>query len=316
MSKAWSTAMDTILGAFETDKRRTVFEQPGKIAQLYGELGGEQRVWDLLAVPARFKEGFFDLLLRKAHFLMLPKGIVKFMRDSSSLRFSETVSAHGSRAATTKQDEDKEKGTFSVEMRISGASQNLVVVGYDLGRKPFQAGYPILDTIYHEMTHALVYLQKSADAGIQKIYADGVREYKAAEGVMNTKFTPPRFAEDVAFSEAAAYYVGDKILRWCLALAEVNLLVLTPSLSRAALEFNLNKIAERYNAYVPEYGTVLLSEVAGVYEFEKIAKPELSANLRDAINKNILDGLPLTMPFDATPLGDLGKALLAKASPP
>src|SRR6185436_13124571 len=117
----------------------------GKIAQLYGELGGEQRVWDLLAVPARFKEGFFDLLLRKAHFLMLPKGIVKFMRDSSSLRFSETVSAHGSRAVTTKQDEDKEKGTFSVEMRISGASQNLVVVGYDLGRKPFQAGYPILD---------------------------------------------------------------------------------------------------------------------------------------------------------------------------
>jgi hypothetical protein len=313
MGNAWSTAIDAIVGALETDTQNTVFEQPGKIAQLHGALGGQKDVWELLAVPARFKAGFFDLLERKAHFLMLPRRIVKFLNESSSLLFSESVSPHGARADTFK-NVDKEKGTFTVEMHITGASQNLVVAGYDLGREPFDAGYPILDAIYHEMTHALLYLQESADAGIQKLYTDGVGAYGDAEGVMGTKFTPPNFSKDVAFSEAAAYYVGDKILRWCLTLARLNLLVLAKEkMSRDLRERNLNEIAALYDDYVRAYGTVLTGQAGGVVTTEKIAKPELSPALRELINEKILDGLPLTKPFDAAaPLADLRTALLSQ----
>jgi hypothetical protein len=40
-----------------------------------------------------------------------------------------------------------------------------------------------------------------------------------------------------------------------------------------------------------------------------IESPDLSPALRDAIDKKVLDGLPLTQPFDQTPLAGLSNAL-------
>ena len=46
----------------------------------------------------------------------------------------------------------------------------------------------ILDTLYHEMTHALLWLQEFYDAEIQKLYSDGVAAYAGARGVDGTLF--------------------------------------------------------------------------------------------------------------------------------
>jgi hypothetical protein len=54
---------------------------------------------------------------------------------------------------------------------------------------------------------------------------------------------------------------------------------------------------------------VLQRRVYGTVKHVDIKSPELSDALRDALNKKVLDGLPLTKPFDQTPLAGLRDAL-------
>ena len=73
MGNAWSTAIDTIRGALETDTKRTALEQPGTIAQLPAALRAEQKPWPSLVAPGKLNLGFFVLLAAKAHFLIAPE---------------------------------------------------------------------------------------------------------------------------------------------------------------------------------------------------------------------------------------------------
>ena len=79
-AKATFEAVGEMVRAFESIYARTVFEEPGKVAQLPEALGGDAKRWSFLAAPAKGKAGFFELLERKAHFLVLPKPIVAVMK--------------------------------------------------------------------------------------------------------------------------------------------------------------------------------------------------------------------------------------------
>jgi hypothetical protein len=290
MGSAWSTAMDTIRGALETDGKITCLDQPGKVAPLPAALGGDPYSWPALTAAAKRKESMLALLAAKAHFLMLPKRIIEFVGKSSNVLYSEANPAPGAAADTVPVD----GSSSTVEMRIPGASWGLPLAGQYLGRKPLAelGGYAIVCSIYHEMTHAT--LELSDDPDIQKLFADGLIAYRDAVDAKGGGFVPHQ-----AFSEAAAYYVSDRIGQWCTAISVLDTLMLAPP---DDLLLDLTALVEAYDEYVPVYGVV---------HRVKIDKPELSLNLRHVIDEKILDGLPLTKPFDKTPLADLRASLLS-----
>jgi hypothetical protein len=304
MASDWFRAIDPVRRALESGNRRTVLGEPGKlVAPLPEALGGDKKQWPMLAAPAKGKEGFFALLLVKAHFLMLPTRIVEFMDQSSRVTFSEKTPIPGAGAQT--QPEESSFSGNSLELQLPGAPDGLVWAGHDLGREPLaaQGGYQILEIIYHELTHALWWLREYADADIRKIWNDGVRAYTPTVGVTGTQLPPT-----TSFTEASAYYVGDRIRRWCTAVSQLNTLLLAPPADEAQLQAELQLLVAQYDAYVPVYGTVYLGEPTR--KLEQIKEPPLPNDLRHAIDETILDGLPLTQRFDDTALVSLRTALI------
>ena len=302
----WLVSIETIREAVETD----VFKQPGKVAKLPNALGGDPKRSDELrdliqgSALAVNKNAFFELLWSKAHFLMLPKPIVTFMKYSSRVFVSEVPPERAGATANCKRSTDQEgKVSTEVTMHIPGASDSLARVGYCLGRAcETDDPYETLATIYHEMTHAWLCLQEFSDDAIKQLYKDGGRAYAGSKGERETQFD-----KDIAFSEAAAAYVEDRVSRWCTALWGLAGARQDPKEVR---KWKLPKIEKEYDATRLDYGVV---------EKEKITSPRLSPELRAAIDEKILEGRPLTKPFADTPLVGLRDALsstLAGASPP
>jgi hypothetical protein len=299
-ARATWEAVEEMVRALEAGTRFTVFEQPGKVARLPDALGGDPTRWFLLAAPAKSKEGFFDLLHAKAHFLMLPKPIVRVLKETWRAELDEDVVA--AKGATGEHDIPT-RGAF---MHIPGGSDGLAAVGYDLARVTVTAPVPydILDTIYHEMTHAWLWLAEFDDAELQKLAADGPVAYASSRGVAGTAFTPW-----TAFTEAAGAYVGDRVRRWCTALRDLDLLMRSPPADLDERRAKVQLISDRYDTFgTYVYGAVPTTRTTE----EKIASPELSKPLRDAIDKKFLDGRPLTKDFAETPLAGLRDALLAQ----
>jgi hypothetical protein len=298
-------ALEEIRKSLEADNRGTVFTKPGTpVAPLPDALGGDQTKSYFLAAPAKGKEGFFALLHAKAHFLTLPKRIVEFLRDSSKVWLSEAATGPGA-AAETNPSYDSDGNILSVEMRFPMASEGLVYAGHNLGRPAPQAGgeYALMGTIYHEMTHALLMLSEDADVGIQTLNDDGSSAYNHSVGANGTEFDG-----SAAFTEAAAYYVEDLVVRWGEALSSMSRLLFLPEPKpdRDWFLLEVSRIVEKYDHYVPVYGTVGFKDGPN----EDIKEPWLLDDLRDKINERILDGRPLTKRFDDTPLADLREALL------
>jgi hypothetical protein len=272
---------------FESAYNGTVFAGPvGTVTLLPDGLGGDRSRWPALgavANPVVSKRSFLELLRAKAHFLMLPKRLVDFMLEvRPRLSLTEDPVSFGNAGETDPQDSPR-----TATVRFPGASAALVRVGHCLGR-PCEGNdpYETLGTIYHELTHATLWLQEFADSDMQKLYADGLTGYAKATGVSGTEFTPHK-----AFTEAAAYYVEDRILRWCTALSDLA--------DTRLLPFELELIEKSYDDRpLPD----------AVVDHEKIGSPALSSALRDAIDRTILDGLPLTKRFADTPLVSLRNA--------
>jgi hypothetical protein len=297
-------AIKEIRESLEADNKGTVFSKPGTpVAPLADRLGGDLTQSYLLAAPAKGKQGFFALLHAKAHFLTLPKRIVEFLRDSSKVFTSEAPTGLGA-AAETNPTYDSEGELISVEMRFPMASEGLVYAGHNLGRPalPSAGEYIMLGRIYHEMTHALLMLSEDADVGIQKLNDEGSGAYNRSVGVNGTAFD----GSD-AFTEAAAYYVDDRVVRWGEALSSLSRLLFMPNPDHDWLRGEVSRIVEKYDHFAPVYGTVAVAP--GVNE--DIKEPWLLDELRDKINEKILDGRPLTLPFDKTPLADLRDSLLS-----
>jgi hypothetical protein len=186
-----------------------------------------------------------------------------------------------------------------VSMTIPAASEALARAASSIGRDNSK-NLHIFEAIYHEMTHASFCLHESFDGEFQKLYADGLAAYGKA-----TLDTGRVLPADLAFTEAAAYYVGDKIARWCDALYNLDVLSRDPPQDLLTLDFQLESIARNYDKVVPIYGKTLMGS---------IQSPELSADLRKAIDKKLLDALPMTKPFAETPLAWLQRALKSNRS--
>ena len=223
---------------------------------------------------------------------MLPKTVIDFMRGAAGVfrvEITEDV-VPGAHADVIEHDVPLR----SAEMQLPGASDYLAKVGYDLGRVPvtLPVPYDMVGVCYHEMTHALLWLQEFADADVQKLYKDGNDAYASATGVNGAELDPR-----IAFSEAASYYVEDRIMRWCTALSGLDRLLRAPP---ADLQTKVQSIVDNYDKFVPTYGQVLNVN---------IKSPDLSTTLRAALDQKVLDGGPLTKPFAGTPLAGL-RALL------
>ena len=301
MGNGWFISIETIREAFETD----VFSKPGTIAKLPNALGGDPKRADALRrrlVLGPYlvvnKDAFFELLWSKAHFLMLPKPMVMFLKSSGRVSVTEALPELADPTKdkwyTTCTPSTDPSGKTAI-MQVPGASDALSRVGYCLGREcetddPHEA----LATLYHEMTHAWLCLQEFSDADIQKLYNDGSHDYEGSTGANRTQFD-----SHVAFSEAAAAYVEERIGRWCKALWDLSWVLQLPEVR----QWKLPQIVTDYNADLWKHGTV-----AG----ERITSPsELSQERRDAIDRKILDGLPLTEPlFKDTPLARILNPLM------
>ena len=302
MGNSWFISIETIRDAFETD----VFEQPGKVAKLPDALGGDPKGSDALRAEVKDKDNpvilnknaFFELLWAKAHFLMLPKPIVGFMKDNGRVFISEEAPTRpGAKADTHCNQYSGQAGKWA-QMHIPGASDALARAGSCLGpgcdsEDPYETrAYEILARIYHEMTHAWLCLQEFSDEAIKKLYNDGGRAYTGSTGIRGTQFN-----KDTAFTEAAGDYVEDRVLRWCTALWALAQASQDP---KEVLRWKLPDIEKKYDAPKSRYGIV-----GG----EEIDSPALSDDLRASINREILDGRPLTKPFRETPLARVRETL-------
>jgi len=245
------------------------------------------------------RQAWRSLVQRKAYFLRLPQTIVSTMRQSDRVSLSEQAPEDPDALGETTQIASPR----GAEIRIQGASDALARIGCELGRSNISlvSQYKMLSTIYHEMTHAWIWLHEFYGNPFQTLWSDGVAAYTLAQDVNGKHLAP-----DEAFTEAAAAYVGDRILRWCKAIQDVDVLIRDKLKDLEEIQMKLQWIADDYDAVVPTYGTV---------DHVKVASPDLSAALRDAINTNMLDAGPCTKAFADTPLGDLGTALLKSASP-
>jgi hypothetical protein len=296
-----STYIDDIVREFETGTFLTVFDVPGKVGRLPDGLGGDRKRWSLLAAPAKGKPGLFELLLPKAHFLMLPKRIVRIMQ-SPQVRFRDAVPDNGAAGDTYRQSIPP-----IAEIRISGAGDALASAGFDLGRAgttpDTSDSLEILDTLYHELTHAWLWLQNDINhAVIGDLFDAGMRYYKDPKGV-GEKPLP----QEKAFSEATAYYVGGRIKRWCDALQSVDSLIR----NAAGLPGEFENIEKSYDRFTWSNGLIWLEG-----KYEEIQTPVLSPELREAIDEKILEGRPLTKAFADTPLADLRAAVPRPMGPP
>lgn len=321
MENAWFIAVDTVCGAMETEPRGTFLVNPKEVAKLPSDLAAlegknlrENPGPGVDKGPVK-KAAFFTNLAKMAHFFMLPKPIVKFVNKSGMVSISEQL------PELPKEDPPRPPGEetppraqgeavlhkegpkiIGVTLHIPGATDALAEVGQGLGGAFNPKDYKVLDLTYHEMTHAWLWLQEFTDDGdIKKLYTDGVAAYADAKDGNDR-----RLDAEKAFLEAAAYYVQDRVFRWCEAIAGLEeLLSDRPPVD--VLQRRMAEIVEAYDAPLDkkDYGTV-----GGVAIKSPTLSDEELRPLRDAIDKKILDGRPLTKKLlNDTPLARVRDAI-------
>lgn len=300
----WFFPIVKLRGIFEIANKGTVFGGPvGTVAPLADKLGGDKTWWPALqASVAVSNPAFFELLHAKAHFLMLPKTIVTALEENTNVRLSEDQPPGPFGGADTVMGDSPR----SAWMHIPGASAALVGAGYDLGRDNTPISYRMLARIYHEMTHAMLWLHEDYDDEFQTLWSNGVVAYLHATGVNGSDFS---LEPDNAFSEAAPSYVGDRIHRWCKALHDLDVLLRNKPEDREEVQMKVQFIVDDYDRDVRTYGKVEI-EKDGIEVIDTIASPELSVELRNGLNKKVLDSCPCTKPFADTPLAGLRTTLL------
>src|SRR5262249_9687993 len=93
-----------------------------------------------------------------------------------------------------------------------------------------------------------------------------------------------------------------RIFRWCSAIDDLVVLTSNKPKDPGEVKSQADGIAARYDGYQAPSPQVAINK-DGTTVLEMIASPpELPRAQRDAIDKKVLDGLPLTMPFADTPL--------------
>ena len=120
------------------------------------------------------------------------------------------------------------------------------------------------------MTHAwLAYMQ--SDDEFQTLWSDGNVAYQHAKGVDGTDLGNQ--ATDMAFSEAAAYYVRGRIYRWCAAIDDLAALTANKSSqSKEEMKSQVQEIITRYDEYTASTPQVAINK-GGVTVLVAIESP-------------------------------------------
>jgi len=334
MDNAWFIAVDTMCVAVETPTI-TFLNKVGKVNKLQTDLAaiGEKTLRgpaDKTAPGKKApvdKKAFLTHLRRKAHYLMLPKPIVKFVNDNNMVSISEQLpesptedpprppgeeTPNRTKADAVEHREKPGGKIIGVTMHVPDACVLLAEVGRGLGRPPTGAiprcdpsEYKVLELLYHEMTHARLYLQES-DQAIKDLYEAGCAAYANPEDKDGNTFQPKegQTIGETAFHEAAADYVQERIFRWTQAVCGLAEL-LRDIPDEPATKTSLAEIVRQYDETSSEYGLI---------RGKPIVKPKLSDALRASINEKILAGRPLTKSFNQSPeLVSLYNAALTEA---
>lgn len=331
--------MELVRDALEINPIGSVFERPGEVAPLPRRTAAikEDKLRDKPSPGVKKgpvnKDAFLNLLEAKAYFLRLPKPIVMFVKESSLVSISEelpksTPAGEGApnrttAAATGAIEIDVERADAvlhkkggeitGVTMHVPAACESLASAGRGLGRPATgripgcDREYAVLDLLYHEMTHAWLYLQEFSDQGIKNLYQAGCAAYENPKDRAGNTFRATQDGleiKETAFQEAAAEYVQVRVSRWTTALCGLaELLRATPKPDKA--QESLQKIVDAYELPRSAYGTI---------SGKPIKEPELSDHLRAEIDLRILDWRPLTeRHLMDTPLAELHAAVLEKA---
>jgi hypothetical protein len=294
----WATIAIQLVRSLESEYDVTALAgAPPDVTPLPEPLGGDPAQRPALALRAGNRLGFLEILRAKAHHLLLPERLVDDIRDSGiRLVFSDMFQGG---EATTRYLLDT---VVAVQLR-PGTSAFLAGLGGNLGRRVVAPDLAALDTIYHELCHAWMIEVVADDPYWRDLRARGIEHYadaRVASGVTVDAYH--------AYLEAAGSYVGSRVAEWYEALHTLS----NAALLRGTIPDDaLTDLVESARA---TYERRRARAVYGMVSESAIVSPGLPEDLRRGLDAYVLSSLPLTRPFDLTPLRAYYDALLGSGT--
>jgi hypothetical protein len=292
----WGTILREFGRRLESAVDLTVFGAgPGTVTPMPDALGGDPLQWPQLTQDASTATGFLNLLRAKAHFLVLPERILDDIRVAK-LPFDFSGWFISGEAET------RYLGNTVVAIRLAPDTLTFVAqLGAGIGRGgPVEPQAPALGTVYHELCHAWMLEIVKGFETWQRLERDGVTHYAAARVTDGTSVNPR-----AAYLEAAGSYVGARVLAWYQTLFRLAGFLAVKGTTPA------DSLATVTRGAREDYDQRMDREVYGVVGGRELMSPGLPPALREALDAQVLEGLPLTRPFDETPLRALYDAILA-----
>jgi hypothetical protein len=301
LPESWIIAIDNIERYFRAGWNVSVFsEGPGRIAPLPPALGGDPSTWEKLTSFAAYKSGLLNIVLAKAHYLLLPYTSLSYVKQNSHIGISRFIFDSGDASGVTSAIPALD---VALLIRVpAGTDEAIVRVFTDLGRRGRPgtlSSQDALATVYHEATHAWMLDSRDEDSEMSSLFDEGVKAFAGATGSSGAKLDPFE-----AFVEASASYVEKRVLAWGMALYRLNVARFArdeggdPEAFRRNLLNYINETVGNYNAAydVQTYGHI---------GEDDIVSPPLSATLREKLDAKLLDNQPLVGRFEQTQLGEI-----------
>jgi hypothetical protein len=293
----WSSIVRQFGRQLELAADLTVFGgPPGTVTPLPGPLGGDPARLPQLTKTAATATGFLNLLTAKGYFLMLPRRVPNDIRvaglrfDFSGLFIRESA-------------ETDYIGNTVLAIRLASDTPALIAaVGAGLGQswpEPLST-LNHLAAIYHELCHAWMVEIVAAIETWQALERDGIAHYASAR-VQSGASVGPR----AAYLEAAGDYVGQRVNDW---YSTLSLLARMLAEKGTAIP---GPLAEMALSAREDYDRRLAVQLYGAVAGSELVSPTLPPSLREALDAEVLDGLPLTRPFAQTPLQELYDAVVS-----
>ncbi|MEV8597351.1 hypothetical protein [Streptomyces sp. NPDC052012] len=273
----------------------TVFgSTPGTLIPLPDALGGDPLQRPQLTQLASTSAGFLSLLRAKAHFLMLPERVIDDIRTAKT-RF-DFSGWFVSEAAETRY-----VGNTVLAIRLAPDTPAFVAkLGSGIGGA-MESELSKVGTIFHELCHAWMVEIVAESGPWQEREHAGVTHYADAR-VTGGESVNPR----AAYLEAAGDYVGDRVVAWYRTLVVLSGLLVIKGTVPA------DQLTEPVESVRMEYDEEMAKQLYGAVSGLPLASPGMPSELREALDAEVLDSLPLTRPFDKTPLRTVYDAILAR----
>jgi len=306
----WASAALDLLQDLEDAADLTVLGAgPATLSALPEALGGDPGQQADLTARASSPTGFLEVLRAKAHYLMLPERLATDIRTAGlPVTFSDVQASApgGSGAGAGDQDpvdDDPADSAATVQLG-SGAAGYLASLGDALARQPVPPVSGPLTTVYQQLAQAWLTGVATGDADWPGRLDAATHDYADAQTADGAAADPRQ-----ACLQAATAYVAGRTTAWYDTLHTLSNAIQ----SQAAMPHD--QLASLLDAASAQYDGVASQQVFGTVGGSPIVQPGLPEGLRQALDADVLESLPLTKPFDETPLRPLCDAILAGQVP-